>query len=175
MGYFWLNYKRGGEYYYRNKEGEIYHYTSGVSGSSKLSKGDKVVFYDTSKVAQQIFAIGHIEQIKGYLRLEQPSDIRPADEIPRTAEELAEYFSDYELNEIPPPEETEAEYFAEIGRYTEISPPIDVHELEDEISFLKKKSGIRGIPQVSIYEIDEDDFVTIIEHSGLKDEWISDS
>jgi hypothetical protein len=61
------------------------------------------------------------------------------------------------------------DYYAHIGTYREFSPPIKVRNIKQHISFLRNKDGLRGVPQHSIYEIDEDDFNTILEEANIKD------
>jgi len=169
MAYFWLIQNRSGSKSYEDIEGKIYHYRGTVSGADKLSESDLVVFYNSQRRSQSIFGVGRVTKIEGYLSFEGPSARRPVDQIPRNAAELIEYFSEYDLDEVPPPNETVAEYFAHVGDYYEIEPPLDAHEVEDKLSFLKDKSGISGIPQVSIYELSKHDFNIILDAAGLSD------
>lgn len=173
MAYFFLIQDRSGSKSYQDEEGKVYHYRGTVGGAEKLSEGDYVVLYDSYRYSQVIFGAGRVTRIEGYLRFEGSDAIRPVDEIPRSGEDLLEYLSKYELDEVPPPDETVAEYFAHIGEYHEIEPPVDVHSLEDELSFLKDSPGVTGIPEVSIYELTLKDYLTIIEAAGLDDaDWL---
>lgn len=65
------------------------------------------------------------------------------------------------------------DYNAYIESYRPFEPPIKVREIKDRISFLKNREGLRGVPQNSIYEIDQNDFLTILqaadEHSLLQE------
>lgn len=65
------------------------------------------------------------------------------------------------------------EYYAYLEDYHEFDPPIQVRELKNEISFLRDRDGLRGVPQNSIYEISADDFRTIVETAGVGDSLLS--
>lgn len=175
MAYFWLMQNRSGRKSYQDEEGKVYHYRGTVGGADKLSEGDFVVFYDSHRYSQVIFGAGRVTKIEGYLRFEGPEALRPIDEIPRSGEDLLEYLSDYELDDVPPPDETVAEYFAHIGEYHEIDPPVDVHSLEDDLSFLRDTPGVKGIPEASIYELNLKDYFAILEAAGLDDvDWLAE-
>lgn len=64
---------------------------------------------------------------------------------------------------------TFTEYYARITEYHEVDPPISVRDIKDRVSFLKDRDGLRGVPQNSIYEIDREDFETIVEAAGMTD------
>lgn len=66
-------------------------------------------------------------------------------------------------------ESTLTEYYAHIDRYQKVNPPLEVREVKDQISFLKDREGLRGVPQNSIYEISRKDFETIIRAAGMDD------
>ena len=61
------------------------------------------------------------------------------------------------------------EYYAHVDEYHEVDPPIPVRDIKDEISFLKDRDGLRGVPQNSIYEIDRADFEAIVVAAGIED------
>ncbi|MFB6252724.1 MAG: hypothetical protein ABEI27_13760 [Halobellus sp.] len=61
------------------------------------------------------------------------------------------------------------EYYAHVDEYREVDPPVPVREIKDEISFLKDRDGLRGVPQNSIYEIDRADFEAIVAAAGIED------
>lgn len=174
MAYFWLVQNRSGGKSYQDEEGKVYHYRGTVGGADKLSEGDLVVLYDSYRYSQVIFGAGRVTRIEGYLNLEGPESRRPVDEIPRSGEDLLKYLSDYDLDEVPPPDETVAEYFAHIDEYREIEPPADAHSLEDDLSFLKDSPGVTGIPEVSIFELSQKDFSLIIEAAGLDVDWVEE-
>jgi hypothetical protein len=54
------------------------------------------------------------------------------------------------------------DYYAHINTYVEFEPPIHVREIKDQISFLKDRDGLRGVPQNSIYEISREDYAAIL-------------
>jgi len=53
------------------------------------------------------------------------------------------------------------EYFASIEEYTEFDPPIQVREIKEDISFLREREGLLGVPQSGIRQISEVDFNNI--------------
>jgi len=61
------------------------------------------------------------------------------------------------------------EYYAHVQDYTEVDPPLQVREVKDQISFLKDRDGLRGVPQNSIYEISRADFEALADAAGLAD------
>lgn len=61
------------------------------------------------------------------------------------------------------------EYYAHIDEYREIDPPIMVRDIKYEVSFLRGRDGLRGVPQNSIYEISRTDFETIAVAAGIED------
>lgn len=64
---------------------------------------------------------------------------------------------------------TLTEYYAHIDCYHEVNPPLGVRDIKDQISFLKDRNGLRGVPQNSIYEIGRSDFEAIITAAGIDD------
>ncbi|MFB6185376.1 MAG: hypothetical protein ABEI86_00710 [Halobacteriaceae archaeon] len=62
------------------------------------------------------------------------------------------------------------EFNAHIQEYHPFEPEVKVKEIKDEISFLRDKRGLNGVPQNSIYSISADDFFTMIEAAGIGDE-----
>lgn len=64
---------------------------------------------------------------------------------------------------------TLTEYYAHVDDYHEVDPPVPVRDFKHEISFLKDRDGLRGVPQNSIYEIDLSDFGTIVAEAGIED------
>jgi len=61
------------------------------------------------------------------------------------------------------------EYYAHVDEYREVDPPVPVRDIKHEISFLKDRDGLRGVPQNSIYEIDREDFEAIAAAAGIED------
>ncbi|MFC7007776.1 hypothetical protein [Halalkalicoccus salilacus] len=61
------------------------------------------------------------------------------------------------------------EYYAYINEYREVDPPVPVRDIKHEISFLKDRDGLRGVPQNSIYEIDCADFKAIAAAAGIEE------
>lgn len=61
------------------------------------------------------------------------------------------------------------EYHAHIQEYHSFEPEVKVRNVKDEISFLRDKQGLNGVPQNSIYSISADDFFTMIEAADIKD------
>jgi hypothetical protein len=61
------------------------------------------------------------------------------------------------------------EYYAHVDEYREVDPPVPVRDIKHEISFLKDRDGLRGVPQNSIYEIDRADFEAIAAAAGIED------
>lgn len=76
---------------------------------------------------------------------------------------------DIETEETAPGQEdsTLTEYYAHIDQYHAVDPPLEVREIKDQISFLKDRDGLRGVPQNSIYEISRQDFVAIVKAAGI--------
>lgn len=61
------------------------------------------------------------------------------------------------------------EYYAHVNEYRGVDPPVSVRDIKHEISFLKDRDGLRGVPQNSIYEIDRADFEAIAAAAGIED------
>jgi hypothetical protein len=61
------------------------------------------------------------------------------------------------------------EYYAHVDEYHEINPPLSVRDIKHEVSFLRERDGLRGVPQNSIYEIDRADFEAIAAAAGIED------
>lgn len=59
------------------------------------------------------------------------------------------------------------EYFADIVNYRSFDPAVDALDVSNQVSFLREKEGLRGVPQHSIYKISEDDFYTILNTAGV--------
>jgi hypothetical protein len=55
-----------------------------------------------------------------------------------------------------------------------VDPPVPVRDIKHEISFLKDRDGLRGVPQNSIYEIDRADFETIATAAVIEDLLLGD-
>lgn len=60
------------------------------------------------------------------------------------------------------------EYYAHIDEYREVDPPVQVRDIKHEISFLKDRDRLRGVPQNSIYETDRADFEAIAAAAGIE-------
>lgn len=72
--------------------------------------------------------------------------------------------NDIETKEVSTSGEDAAltDYYAYIKTYVEFEPPVRVREIKDQISFLKDRDGLRGVPQNSIYEISREDYTAIL-------------
>jgi hypothetical protein len=61
------------------------------------------------------------------------------------------------------------EYYAHVDEYREVDPPVPVRNIKHEISFLRDRDGLRGVPQNGIYEIVRADFEAIAAAAGIED------
>lgn len=135
MAFFWLNQRkdyRG----YGDVEGEVYNYRSNVPGHTKLSAGDRFVYYRPGEYV--IFGGGEINAVET------------------------------ETVEADGEDDVLTEYYAHIGEYREVDPPLPIREIKHEISFLKGRNGLRGVPQNSIYEINRADYEVIVAAAGIE-------
>lgn len=64
---------------------------------------------------------------------------------------------------------TLTEHYAHVDDYYEVDPPVPVRDIKHDISFLKDRDGLRGVPQNSIYEIDRADFEAIVAAAEIED------
>lgn len=136
MAYFWLNQKDSDRSNYHDEVGEVYHFRGNTPGMNQLSEGDMFVYYRPGDY--ELFGTGKIERI---------------------SKEQREAGSDSDVN---------TDYFAYITDYRSFEPPVRLkgvneHEVKDEISFLREKPGLTGVPQHSIHQISEEDFIAILE------------
>lgn len=136
MGYLWLNQKATDGSNYQDEVGEVYHYRGNTPGVKQLSEGDKFIYYRPGDYV--IFGTGEIDHIE-----REERDVNSESSVT-------------------------VDYFAYVTDYQSFEPPIrlkGVNEsgLKDEISFLKDKPGLTGVPQHSIHKIPEEDFEAIIE------------
>lgn len=136
MAFFWLN-QRKNYRGYGDVEGEVYNYRSKVPGHTKLSAGDRFVYYRPGEYV--IFGGGRINEIKT------------------------------ETTESDGDDGALTEYYAHIGEYHEVDPPLSVRDVKHEISFLRDRDGLRGVPQNSIYQIERADFEAIIVAAGIEE------
>ena len=60
-------------------------------------------------------------------------------------------------------------YHAKIEQYRPFDPHISARDIKENISFLRGRTGLSGVPQNSIYEIDRDDYLTILRAAGEAD------
>lgn len=60
-------------------------------------------------------------------------------------------------------------YYAHVEDYRPFDPHLSARDVKSEISFLKGRNGLQGVPQMSIYEIDEEDYRTILRAAGEED------
>lgn len=144
MGYFWLNQRDEQENSgYSDIEGEVYHYRGNIPGSRLLSVGDRFVYYRPGEYV--IFGGGIIDDIEeGENQIEWNNPISS------------------ELQNNVQRKVTITDYYAHIRKYREFSPPVSVRSIKEDISFLKDRNGLSGVPQNSIHQIDEADFRTIL-------------
>jgi hypothetical protein len=68
-----------------------------------------------------------------------------------------------DIEELPDEEPDVREHYkVDIVEYEEISTPVNARDIREEISFLKREKGLRGVPQESIRAIPKEDFVKLI-------------
>jgi hypothetical protein len=60
-------------------------------------------------------------------------------------------------------------YYASVEHYRPFDPQLSARDIKDDISFLRGRTGLSGVPQNSIYEIDRDDYLTILRAAGEED------
>lgn len=63
----------------------------------------------------------------------------------------------------------EKNYYASIENYRPFDPHISARNIKNEVSFLRGRTGLGGVPQNSIYEINRDDYLTILRAAGEED------
>lgn len=136
MAYYWLNQKNSDESNYHDKVGEVYHYRENTPGANQLGEGDRFVYYRPGD--HELFGAGKIERIE-----KKENSLATESGIPNN-------------------------YFAYISDYRPFEPPLRLkgvgeHKVKDKISFLRSKPGLAGVPQHSIHEISEKDFIVILE------------
>ncbi|AUX09261.1 hypothetical protein AArcSl_1632 [Halalkaliarchaeum desulfuricum] len=132
MAYFWLNQKETDGSNYYDEIGEVYHYRENTPGYTQLSAGDEFVYYRPGEC--KLFGTGEIDRIEKETR-------------------------------NPDADSAVVEYFAHIISYQPFDPPIHLRDnpgVTDEISFLREKPGLTGVPQHSIHQISREDFETIL-------------
>lgn len=144
MGYYWLNQRREERSGYRDVEGEIYHYRSTVQGSRQLSEGDWFVYYRPGE--HVLFGAGRVDKIEVFSETEEQVDTVSTEIQPNVSES----------NHIK-------EYMAHMTDYHSFESSISARDIKQDISFLRDQRGLSGVPQHSIYAIDRDDYVTILE------------
>jgi len=60
-------------------------------------------------------------------------------------------------------------YYANVECYRPFDPHISARDIKEDISFLCGRTGLSGVPQNSIYEIDRGDYFTILRAAGEED------
>lgn len=155
MGYYWLNQRGAEESNYRDVEGEVYHYRSSVPGSKQLSEGDWFVYYRPGEYV--LFGAGRIGEIEEVGQMEEANNSIAA-----------------QVQTNVPETRSITEYHAHIREYHPFESKVNVRDIKDEISFLRDRQGLNGVPQNSIYSISTDDFFTMIKAADIED-WISPS
>lgn len=140
MNYYWLNQRSSDDSNYDDDIGRVYHYRGNTPGAHQLEEGDLVVYYQPSEYV--LFGAGRVRKI---------------------AREKSRVGSD---------SDTITNYYAHIENYVHFEPEIllkGVGEstLKDEISFLKGKEGLRGVPQHSIHEMNQQDYERVLEVAGV--------
>lgn len=150
MGYYWLNQRREQKSGYSDVEGKVYHYRSNVGGSRQLSEGDWFVYYRPGE--HILFGAGQIDRIEVTGEIEDQSNSVAA-----------------ELQPNVPKSRSITEYQAHIENYRPFDPPVSARDIKEDISFLQGRHGLNGVPQVSIYSIDREDYHTILKAAGESD------
>lgn len=150
MGYYWLNHRAEEESGYRDREGEVYHYRSTVAGSKQFSKGDWFVYYRPGE--HILFGAGRVEEIEIIGETEEETDSIAAEIQPNV-----------------PASRSITDYLAHMTDYRPFEPPVSAQKIKDKISFLRDKQGLNGVPQNSIYSIDYEDYLKILEAAGEED------
>ncbi len=143
MAYFWLNQKEGSSYH--DDIGNVYHYRGNTPGAKQLSEGDYFVYYRPGEYV--LFGAGKIENIE-----KREND--PSNESGITTA-----------------------YFAYIRDYRPFEPPLELRgsgqtDLKDQITFLRDKPGLTGVPQHSIHRISEKDYHQILNTADIDPESI---
>lgn len=60
-------------------------------------------------------------------------------------------------------------YYAIIEDYRPFDSYLSARDIKNEISFLRGRTGLSGVPQSSIYEIDWDDYLTVLYAANEED------
>ena len=150
MGYYWLNHRKEDKSGYRDTEGEIYHYRSNVPGSKEFSEGDWFVYYRPGKYV--LFGAGRVAEIEVIEEREESNNTVAAEVQPNV-----------------PTTRSLTDYFAHMENYRPFDPPVSARKIKEDISFLREKSGLNGVPQSSIYSIDQKDYLAILRAAGEED------
>lgn len=137
MSYYWLNQRSPDGSNYDDDIGRTYHYRGNMPGAQQLEQGDLVVYYQPGK--HVLFGAGQVAEI--------------------------------EVNEGDGPAAT-TNYYAHIHNYVAFEPEvllkgIGESNLKNEVSFLKEKDGLRGVPQHSIHEVSRADYELILDAAGV--------
>jgi hypothetical protein len=137
MSYYWLNQRSSDGSNYDDDIGRVYHYRGNTPGAQQLEESDFVVYYRPGE--HVLFGAGQIDRI--------------------------------EIQEENGPAAT-TNYYAHICDYLQFEPEIILKgvgesNLKNEISFLKEKEGLRGVPQHSIHEISREDYEMILNEAGV--------
>lgn len=150
MGYYWLNQRREQKSGYSDVEGEVYHYRSTVGGSNQLSESDWFVYYRPGE--HILFGAGQVDEIEVIGEIEEQNNPIAA-----------------EIQPGVPDSRNITEYQAHIRNYRPFDPPVSARKIKEDISFLREKHGLNGVPQISIYSIDHEDYHTILNAAGELD------
>jgi hypothetical protein len=147
MGYYWLNQRREQKSGYSDVEGEVYHYRSTVAGSKQFSEGDWFVYYRPGE--HVLFGAGRVAEIEVVGETEEQNNSIAAEVQPNV-----------------PASRNITDYLAHMADYRPFEPPVSARKIKDEISFLRDRQGLSGVPQNSIYSIDREDYLKILEAAG---------
>jgi len=150
MGYYWLNQRPEQRSGYSDVEGEVYHYRSTVAGSKQFSEGDWFVYYRPGE--HVLFGAGRVAEIEIAGKTEEQVDSIVA-----------------EIQPSVPSSRDITDYLAHMTDYRPFEPPVSAREIKEDISFLRSRQGLSGVPQNSIYAVDRDDYLTILEAAGEED------
>lgn len=138
MNYYWLNQRSPDRSAYDDDVGRLYHYRGSNPGAKQLEKGNLIVYYKPGD---------HL-----LLGAGQVSEIEVSD-------------SEGKLNAT-------TDCYAHIRNYVPFEPAIILKglgesNLKNEISFLKDREGLRGVPQHSIHQINKEDYELILDTAGV--------
>ena len=138
MNYYWLNQRSPDRSAYDDDVGRVYHYRGNTPGAKQLGEGALVVYYQPGD--HVLLGAGRVSKI--------------------------------EVNDLKGESNATTNYYAHIRNYIPFEPEIILKgvgesNLKNEISFLREREGLRGVPQHSIHEISREDYELILDTAGV--------